>query len=71
MTDVLALFRDLVDYVANGIQAGTEVDVLVEGADFSAFRTRWLAGDARQEAMFRAFFLEPALRSTYAAMVGA
>jgi glyoxylase-like metal-dependent hydrolase (beta-lactamase superfamily II) len=65
---VLRLFRDLVAYVRQGIRAGASPDDLINSADFGETQDRWLGANDQQDAMFRVFFLDPAIRSTYRAL---
>ena len=62
--------KEAMEYARVGIASEVSVDALVEQADFRDFQERWLEAEPRQEAMFRAFFLDPAIRATYAAMTG-
>lgn len=70
LTAVNQLFRDVIDFVRVGIHAETSLDRIIETADFGGFRRRWIGEGSRENAMFQAFFLEPAIRSTYAALTG-
>ena len=61
--DFKALLEGLVSHVRSGRARGLESAELAESADFTRFVDRYLEGDARLHAAFRAFFVEAGVES--------